>query len=276
MRPKLVIVDLDGTVVPTGGHVRRPSPAVVAALASARAAGAYVSVATGRALWETLPTIADLGLDDGVISVANGATVYDIAASAVVSTSVLDPGPAIRRVHGVDPTAAFAVESGPEGWYHTANFVKDFPSTWAAVRDVEQLAAMSVTRLAVQLPAMRLKGGPDAWKAVVCPEAARLAAACALDPATYQVDVSYNGWIDIGPPGVHKASGTEAIARHYGISAAETVVFGDGTNDLQMFGWAGHAVAMGQAAEQVKAAAHEVAPSVDEDGVAAVLRRWFP
>ena len=91
----------------------------------------------------------------------------------------------------------------------------------------------------------------------------------------YSVEVGYNGWIDIGPPGVTKATGVAAIADHYGVTAAETIVFGDAANDLPMFEWAGHAVAMGQAVPEIQAAADEVAPSVDEDGVAHVLSRWF-
>jgi hydroxymethylpyrimidine pyrophosphatase-like HAD family hydrolase len=42
-----------------------------------------------------------------------------------------------------------------------------------------------------------------------------------------------------------------------------------------MLRWAAHGVAMGQAPEIVKAAAREVTGTVDEDGVASILDRWF-
>ena len=42
-----------------------------------------------------------------------------------------------------------------------------------------------------------------------------------------------------------------------------------------MLRWAGLGVAMGQASDEVKAAAREVTGTVDEDGLAVLLERWF-
>jgi hydroxymethylpyrimidine pyrophosphatase-like HAD family hydrolase len=50
---------------------------------------------------------------------------------------------------------------------------------------------------------------------------------------------------------------------------------GDGRNDIEMFEWAktsgGFAFAMGQAPEEVKAAATNITESVSDDGVSLVL-----
>ena len=51
------------------------------------------------------------------------------------------------------------------------------------------------------------------------------------------------------------------------------VAFGDELNDVEMIAWAGHGVAMGNAADVAKDAADEIAPTNDEDGVAVVLER---
>ena len=51
---------------------------------------------------------------------------------------------------------------------------------------------------------------------------------------------------------------------------------GDHRNDLEMFGWAALAVAMGDAPPAVQDAADEVTYSWAEDGAAAVLTRYFP
>jgi hydroxymethylpyrimidine pyrophosphatase-like HAD family hydrolase len=53
------------------------------------------------------------------------------------------------------------------------------------------------------------------------------------------------------------------------------VAFGDMPNDLEMLTWAGHGVAMGNAHPDVVAVASEIAPHHGDDGVAAVLERWF-
>ncbi|ADD45792.1 HAD family hydrolase [Stackebrandtia nassauensis] len=270
MTPKLVVVDLDGTVVGYGNHRLAPSPTVVKALADVRAAGVPVAVATGRAIWDALPTIAALDLADGLVSTTHGAITYDLDAGRIVGRTPLDTVEAVRRFTEAEPKVAFAVERDEAGWYHTSNFNRDFESKWAEVVDRETLSAEPAVRLVA-----RLSWVPYRHMAAPCPEADRLAATVGLDPALYQVEPGYNGWIDVGPAGVTKATGLAVIAEHYGVTAADTIVFGDAANDLPMFAWAGHSVALGQAHDVIKAAADEVAPSVTDDGVAHVLRRWF-
>jgi hydroxymethylpyrimidine pyrophosphatase-like HAD family hydrolase len=59
------------------------------------------------------------------------------------------------------------------------------------------------------------------------------------------------------------------------VSPDATAAFGDGHNDIAMLRWAALGVAMGGAADDVRAAADEVTGSVAEDGVATVLDRLF-
>jgi hydroxymethylpyrimidine pyrophosphatase-like HAD family hydrolase len=49
---------------------------------------------------------------------------------------------------------------------------------------------------------------------------------------------------------------------------------GDSDNDIPMLQAAGLGVAMGNANERVKAVADWIAPSLDEDGVAATIQQW--
>ena len=65
------------------------------------------------------------------------------------------------------------------------------------------------------------------------------------------------------------------MAAGFGVSAADVLAFGDGRNDIEMLRWAGRGVAVGDAPDEVKAAADDVAESVDRDGPAAELRHWF-
>ena len=73
--------------------------------------------------------------------------------------------------------------------------------------------------------------------------------------------------------GTNKASGIDHVIRHYGYRLSETMAFGDGGNDIEMLRHAGIGVAMGNASDEVKAAADIVTTSVDDDGVARVLRQ---
>ncbi|MDN3241866.1 HAD family hydrolase [Glycomyces tritici] len=278
--PKLVAVDLDGTVVdyhetksvkPGGGTPStRPSRAVIDALQAVRDAGVPVAVVTGRAIWGAVRTADDLGLDEGFASASHGAGEYDLGARAISHQATVDAAVAVEALIASNPSVEFAVEWDLEGWWHTKGFRRDFPARWAGEITVEELVSRPAPRLVARVDSTNAYGGP-----VRCPQAMRLAAGAALDTADYHVEVGYNGWVDIGPPGISKATGIARIAAHYGVSSSDTVVFGDAHNDLTMFAWAGWSVAMGQAAPDVRAAADEVAPSVWEDGVAKVLSRWF-
>ena len=59
----------------------------------------------------------------------------------------------------------------------------------------------------------------------------------------------------------------ERLAERLGIPMGKVAAFGDGTNDLSMIRAAGMGVAMGNAAEEVKAAADRVTAGNGEDGV---------
>ena len=52
------------------------------------------------------------------------------------------------------------------------------------------------------------------------------------------------------------------------------MAFGDGENDIQMLKFAGVGIAMGNADDEVKAAADYVTDSVDENGIEKALRHF--
>lgn len=81
------------------------------------------------------------------------------------------------------------------------------------------------------------------------------------------------GIVEILPLGLSKATGLSLAARRLGVKAAETIAFGDMPNDIPMFGWAAHGVAMANAHAELKAVADEVTTSNQEDGIAVVLER---
>lgn len=76
---------------------------------------------------------------------------------------------------------------------------------------------------------------------------------------------------DVIPAGGGKQKGMEAVLQYYGISAEDSMAFGDGENDLSMLEYVKTGVAMGNASEKVKRAADYVTASVDEDGILKAL-----
>jgi hydroxymethylpyrimidine pyrophosphatase-like HAD family hydrolase len=81
------------------------------------------------------------------------------------------------------------------------------------------------------------------------------------------------GVVELLPLGLTKATGLSLAARRLGVKPAGTIAFGDMPNDIPMFQWSAHGVAMADAHEDLKAVADEVTLSHDADGIAVVLER---
>jgi hypothetical protein len=79
--------------------------------------------------------------------------------------------------------------------------------------------------------------------------------------------------VEISAAGVTKAWALERLCATLGVHRDEVVAVGDMENDLAMLAWAGHAVAVANAQQNVLDAADEVTASNLEDGVALVLER---
>ena len=81
-------------------------------------------------------------------------------------------------------------------------------------------------------------------------------------------------FLDIVSAGCGKGDAIDAFCARLGITPAECMAIGDGGNDVHMLRHAGIGVAMGQASDNVKAAADVIAPSVDEDGAVWAIRKY--
>ena len=79
---------------------------------------------------------------------------------------------------------------------------------------------------------------------------------------------------DVVPEGSNKAVGIQHLLAHYGIAPDEAIAFGDGGNDIEMLRYVGTGVAMGNASDEVKAAADFVTTSVDEEGICHALKHF--
>jgi hypothetical protein len=75
-------------------------------------------------------------------------------------------------------------------------------------------------------------------------------------------------YLDITHRQANKGDGIMALAGVFGVELRQVVAVGDMTNDIPMFARAGLSIAMGQAPENVRAAADAVAASNEQDGIA--------
>lgn len=79
---------------------------------------------------------------------------------------------------------------------------------------------------------------------------------------------------DVVPKGSSKAVGMDKILEYYHIDLKDTMAFGDGGNDIPMLCHAGIGIAMGNAEDEVRAAADYITSSVDEEGIWKALKHF--
>ena len=87
--------------------------------------------------------------------------------------------------------------------------------------------------------------------------------------------VSGKPWVDLMHPDADKGLALAQLAEAMGVAMSETAAFGDYLNDLGMLRAAGHAVAMGNAHEDVKAVADEVVGTNTDGAAVARLAKWL-
>ena len=252
----LIATDLDGTLLRTDGSI---SPRTRAAIDAAQHAGLTVVFVTARPP-RVVRHLAEAAGLSGVAVCSNGAILYDLAQDHFISHERLEMELArelaeILRAHS--PNIRFATEHG-----HTLGYEPDFPQFFeepeggAAPRvdHVHRLFEGELTKLLVHHP----DHGPDDLAALVAEKVGLRA----------HVNHSGGDFVEIGAPGVSKASGLELLCHHLGVRAEQVIAFGDMPNDLPMLKFAGRGVAVANAHRAVLDAADEITASNDEDGVA--------
>jgi Cof subfamily protein (haloacid dehalogenase superfamily) len=85
--------------------------------------------------------------------------------------------------------------------------------------------------------------------------------------ATHQVVVSGEHWVDIMSRTANKGEGIRHLQQSLGITRAQTMVFGDFLNDLEMMDAGQYSFAMANAHPALRSRARYVAPSNRENGV---------
>ena len=89
---------------------------------------------------------------------------------------------------------------------------------------------------------------------------------------SHQVAVSGAHWLDVMQPGANKGTAVRHVQQSMGITAAQTMVFGDFLNDLEMMDQAHYSFAMANAHPQLAARARFPAPANTDNGVVRTIQ----
>lgn len=262
----LVALDVDGTTIHEDETL---DDSVVDAVRRAVARGHEVTLATGRSWHTTEPILHALGITPEYVVCANGAIIMRRMGGAFdgggapsyvrAHVETFDPSEVLVHIRTHLPDGRFMVELPDATRLHTEGMV-DWDLTSARQVPFGELLGQQATRVVVVSPGHDI----DDFLAIV--------EGMGLHQVSYAV--GWTSWLDIAPDGVNKATALERVRDWLGAARDRILVVGDGRNDLDMFRWAaleGRAVAMGQAPDEVKAAATEVTGPVDAAGLAPVL-----
>ena len=271
--PGLVALDIDGTLLKwvdgQDQEYETIPPRVYDAVHRVLDAGAHVVLASGRSPhgMTRIADLLDIPRDDAEdrlwIVASNGAVIFRYPPMEVVHEETFDAAPAVAAVLEHHPEALVAVEERGIGGYRVNRV---FPvgelSGEQVVTHLDDIVGEPVSRVIIR--------DPDA----TADDFVELASKLGLHGTDYVV--GWTAWLDLSPVGISKASGLQHVADKLGLGAADVLAIGDGRNDIEMLRWAGRGVAMGQAVEEVHAAADAVTHSVHDDGAAVEIERWFP
>ncbi|GAA4978413.1 HAD family hydrolase [Actinopolymorpha pittospori] len=273
-RPQLVALDIDGTLVDAKNQL---SPVVDAAVRAVAGTGSHVVLSTGRGLTATRPLALHFDLPTPYLVCSNGAVtirlhnqsdpplspagIIDERGVELIDVVTFDPEPVVRMLLSRLPEVLVAVEELGVGYRVNAHFPAGELTGEIEVQSISQLVAQPATRVILREPSIEAEQFLDVVDRV------------GLHGVAYYI--GYTAWLDLAPEGVSKATGLAKIAERLGVEREDVLAIGDGDNDAEMLSWAGRGVAMGNAAMEVKEVADDVTASLDDDGVAVELSRWF-
>jgi Cof subfamily protein (haloacid dehalogenase superfamily) len=259
---RLVASDIDGTLIRSDGTL---SPRTVQVLDSIPVPAVVV---TGRPVrW--LRQLYDQMAEPLPAVCANGAVVYDPDTDEVLRAAPLDVDLLLevtKRLREAVPDIALAVEveDGRSFWYEEA-----WPVRRSGAHD--SLRVLTTPEELTSAPAVKLLARSAAHQ----PDAFYELVSRTLGGVAETTHSSSSALVEISAGGVTKAAGLAWLCEREGFRAEDVIAFGDMPNDIPLLGWAGHAVAMGNAHPAVVEVADEVTATNDEDGVAVVLERLF-
>lgn len=253
---------MDGTLLITGQDIPDSFWPV---LEQARQRDLVIAPASGRQL-ATLRHMFAADPPETFIA-ENGAVVWH--QGEIVSTTAMPATPVRRLLEALDaaPFTAYAVVCAPEVCFTRTDLPPKISKEVSRYyRSRQELFSLHDAPLDnVVKIAIYVQGDAEAealdWVESQVPE--------------LRVLLSGKHWIDVMDPNADKGHALEALASKLGVEREDTAAIGDYLNDLGMLRVAGHAVAMGNAHEDLKAVADEVVGTNVDGAAVERLARWL-
>ncbi|MFE9448164.1 Cof-type HAD-IIB family hydrolase [Streptomyces sp. NPDC006739] len=259
---RLVVTDMDGTLL---DDAKRVPEGLWPMLAELRRRGVLFSPASGRQYATLAREFADVS--EGMAFIAeNGAYVVrdgvELGSDPLDAAVTADLVRAVRRLvaDGVDVGAVVCGKRSAYVERTDEPFLAEVRKYYVENRIVEDVTSVDDEVLKVAL----FDFGPA--ERTTAPALAGFA-------DTHQVVVSGEHWVDVMTRTANKGTALRGLQRELGITPAQTMVFGDYLNDLEMLDAAEWSFAMAGAHPEVVRRARHLAPSNNDNGVLRTIGR---
>lgn len=257
---KLILADIDGTILPYGDKV--VPQRTIASFHAAQAAGIHVGPATGRGFTWVPPFFGDDPACVSTCIATNGSEVFldgrKIRESHLDVEALREVASLLRQVPG---TGLLTFEGGTP--LLCAGSVDDlapvFPAyakTCRVVDDVPDEAPIKGNLFFGTLPS-------EVYELLIVRLHEEVPA---LD-----FDIPQPGFANVMPHGSNKATAIDVLANALGITLDQVVVFGDNGNDVSMLSHVPNSVAVSNASDEARDAARWHIGHCDDEAVAAAI-----
>lgn len=259
---RLVVTDMDGTLL---DDAQRVPAGLWPVLAELRRRDVLFCPASGR----QYATLAEqfAGNDEGMVFIAENGT-YVVRDGVELSSDPLEPSVVTRLVAAARELAARGADVGA--------VVCGKRSAYVERTDEAFLAEVRKYYVRHQVVADASAVDDDIIKVAFYafgPAERTVAPALAPFTGTHQVVVSGEHWVDVMNRTANKGTALRRLQRDLGITPAQTAVFGDYLNDLEMLDAAEWSFAMANAHPEVIGRARHLAPSNNDNGVLRTITR---
>jgi Cof subfamily protein (haloacid dehalogenase superfamily) len=265
---KLLVLDVDGTLIGRGAY---PTPRVAEAVAEAQARGVSVVLGTGRATEACYHLLRHLYLE-GLHIFFDGAAVVEWPSNEIIFLQALPPRAAQRLIELSRESNLFL-----EIYAHDFYFIEQDGALAEHQRQKLQIFPLITDLMSLVNRVKMVKGQLLAVNAEEKQRADLITKEMnTLCKMSWSLDPSNN--IHFGNAisrHVSKGSALRDIIEYLAIDAGQVLAIGDSFNDLPVFEVAGAKVAMGNAPESLRQIADWVAPTVEDDGVAAAIEKFI-
>jgi hydroxymethylpyrimidine pyrophosphatase-like HAD family hydrolase len=242
LRPQLLALDLDGTVVDSANHIPAPT---VAALRACHRAGIALAFLTGRRPLTTAPHLDRLGLPCRVAT-NSGCLRWDYPGWELTGARYFDPELVQPVAELLAPHSAnFYVNSAETGFEYylldrqptpeLEHYLTRYGLNIRRIHAPDGLAGARITQIALPGPPAVITALRDHIHATFAGRVLALQVRWPLLDALA---------LELFHPEAHKGGALAQFAASLGVAQARTLAAGDDVNDSAMLTWAGHGVAM--------------------------------